>query len=823
MARAVKRILVCVLGALVALVLVAALSLGVVAWQTRTDPREAKLEREASNTKQGIVSDVTELYKIQTRGIIVPHTIEEIAEAVRTHDRVSIGGGRNSMGGQTASTRAVQIDMREYREILGFSTTTKEITVQAGIRWYDIQRHIDPHGLSVAIMQTYSNFTVGGSLSVNVHGRYIGQGPIIGSVKSFRIVLADGSVIRASPTEHADIFYAAIGGYGGLGVISDVTLALADNTTVERSRVALGTEEYAKYFSENVRGKKDVIFHNGDMYPPAFETISAVSWTTTDKEPTTKERLIPAFKDYWKERIAWKVISEWPFGRAIREHLIDPYLYNAPAVHTRNYEASYDIAELEPADRSEATFVLQEYFVPVESFDEWVPKMKAVFDDYSVNVLNVSIRHANADPGSLLAWARKESFAFVVYYKQGTDAEAVAETALWTRAMIDAALSVDGSYYLPYQPWATDEQFHRAYPNAVDYFAIKRQYDPTGKFTNNLWETYYSDEKLAEFSHNRAVRLVASTTPEYFKPFSRTYLSLPEWYIVYAADEYASVLRDGMPSQFPYFAANDEYWRQYDRIVERTASSTDDTAKQMQVLDVIGWSFTVENAVKGVYEATLGRLFERFAGGVQTPEDRYAAEVAQKYATLIYDYPWYDFPYFESLKGVWTIEGEGDYTLGQLARRVERKVFLTLEYGLKSVYAGVIAWVTHLEFGVQDDVINAIVTRDGLTYELISAPHYQPFTRLLLQELRTEASNPNFEIVEIAGNAQIALTYRDQVDAPSLGVGEEITRNLQIEGITDGAVHYSERVTTLVAVRDLTDLYKELSERGITIDHVYDY
>ena len=31
-----------------------------------------------------------------------------------------------------------------------------------------------------------------------------------------------------------------------------------------------------------------------------------------------------------------------------------------------------------------------------------------------VNVLNVSIRHARADPGSLLAWAREECFAFVV-------------------------------------------------------------------------------------------------------------------------------------------------------------------------------------------------------------------------------------------------------------------------------------------------------------------------------------------------------------------------------------------------------------------------
>ena len=40
--------------------------------------------------------------------------------------------------------------------------------MQAGIRWCDIQEFVDPHDLSVKIMQTYANFTVGGSLSVNV-------------------------------------------------------------------------------------------------------------------------------------------------------------------------------------------------------------------------------------------------------------------------------------------------------------------------------------------------------------------------------------------------------------------------------------------------------------------------------------------------------------------------------------------------------------------------------------------------------------------------------------------------------------------------------
>ena len=446
-------------------ILVVVLAFGYVVASTFNNPIVEKLQREQQNTANKVVNDVTELNPVKVIDIIVPHTEAEIVQAVKENDRVSIGGGRNSMGGQTASEKAVQIDMREYNQVLSLSTTTKEITVQSGIRWRDIQDYIDPYGLSVKIMQTYSNFTVGGSLSVNVHGRYIGLGPMIMSIEKFRIVLADGTVVTASPEENADIFYSAIGGMGGLGVVTDVTLSLADNINVERSRTKMNTEDYVEFFKNNVRSNEDALFHNGDMYPPNFEHISAVTWTKTDKESTTEDPLIPRAKDYWKERAAWVIMSEWPAGRFIREYFIDPFVYSGDApVHTRNYEASYDVAELEPSDRDGSTYVLQEYFVPVERFDEWVPKMKKVFLDNDVNIINVSIRHSYPDPGATLAWSKTENFAFVVYYKQDTTPEAIEHVGNWTRQMIDEVLSVGGTYYLPYQLHATDNQLHRAYP-----------------------------------------------------------------------------------------------------------------------------------------------------------------------------------------------------------------------------------------------------------------------------------------------------------------------------------------------------------------------
>jgi SAM-dependent methyltransferase len=185
-------------------------------------------------------------------------------------------------------------------------------------------------------------------------------------------------------------------------------------------------------------------------------------------------------------------------GKWRREYLIDPVLFFFRKVHWRNFEAGYDVAELEPASRKHTTYVLQEYFVPVEMFDEFVPKMAEILQRHKVNALNVSVRHARQDPGCVMAWARGETFAFVLYYKQRTRDNALNRVAIWTRELIDAAVSVGGSYYLPYQPHATPEQFHAAYPRARELFERKRELDPHFRFRNVLWDKYYAPTLIAD-------------------------------------------------------------------------------------------------------------------------------------------------------------------------------------------------------------------------------------------------------------------------------------------------------------------------------------
>src|SRR5260370_40872547 len=98
------------------------------------------------------------------------------------------------------------------------------MTVQSGITWEKIQDTVNSSGLAVKAMQSDNNFTVGGSLSANAHGRDLEFSTIIQSVLGFRIMLADGSVVHASRTENSELFRLAIGGYSICCVILEVDL-----------------------------------------------------------------------------------------------------------------------------------------------------------------------------------------------------------------------------------------------------------------------------------------------------------------------------------------------------------------------------------------------------------------------------------------------------------------------------------------------------------------------------------------------------------------------------------------------------------------------
>lgn len=435
------------------------------------------------------ICNVTHLNNVSAGDIKQIHTNEEIQLALKAwQGNISIGGGRFSMGGQTGIKNGLQLDMRSMNRLLKFDPINRTARVQAGMRWRDLQDVIDEQNLSVRTMQSYANFTVGGSLSVNCHGRYVGHGAVIHSVKSIKLILPQGEALEVNRESNAELFYAAIGGYGGVGVIAEVELGLDENFKIEKSTDHIPLEDYPAWFRKNVLLNGNALFHNADLQPSKFNQPRCITWSRTDKPVTINERMRPTIGSYQKEKLALWALTELPARDKIREKIIAP-IQEKHEIVWRNYEASLDAAELEPATRNIATYVLQEYFIPERHFVKFAKAMSALMQTVPTGTVNVSIRHSPADRATLMSWAQEDVFSFVVYYKQRVSDHASQAVGEWTKTLINLALASEGTYYLPYQLYATQQQFLRSYPAATKFKALRQQINGT-RLTNTMWAQY---------------------------------------------------------------------------------------------------------------------------------------------------------------------------------------------------------------------------------------------------------------------------------------------------------------------------------------------
>src|SRR6185437_8743313 len=164
----------------------------------------------AEREKEIWVDDVhSKLNRTRVRELLRPRTRDELAQIVRSGSQkglpISVSGCRHSMGGQQFATDSICIDMRLLDRVISFDREHGLIEAEAGIQWPKLIRtYLDAQASSakqwgIAQKQTGADtFTLGGSLSSNVHGRGLTMKPLISDVESFTLITADGKPIRCS-------------------------------------------------------------------------------------------------------------------------------------------------------------------------------------------------------------------------------------------------------------------------------------------------------------------------------------------------------------------------------------------------------------------------------------------------------------------------------------------------------------------------------------------------------------------------------------------------------------------------------------------------
>lgn len=321
------------------------------------------------------------------------------------------------------------------------------------------------------------------------------------------------------------------------------------------------------------------------------------------------------------------------------------------------------------------------------------------------------------------------------------------------------------------------------------------------------------------------VRRLADGIPGYVRGKARTYLTLPEWYIVYSTEEYADFIRSNPPSTFPYFGAVRQYWQYYAAMCRETRGVYPFDPGVHLRLGMIGVGYTAENVVKGVYEGLFGRLSELISREL-SQEDAFAARTAAEYGAFMHAMPSYDFPFGRRLGGLWR---ETSLWGPAPVRKWERKFALSAEYGVKAAYAWTMRMATgaahagehpgsHARVAAAADTIFAdpriqkVRDLGGGSYVVV-VPRHDAFTDVAVRLTRQGA-----RFVDIAGNDRIvvsALAPRAW-RLPSSSGAVIFQQSL----LTD---HTMTRVVVSSPVRSLHEVLPALERRGARLEHVYSY
>ena len=208
------------------------------------------------------INDVSQLNPTDVSQITNATQVRDLQRAIRLAKdkglKISIAGKRHSQGGHAFYDDAIVLNMEDFDQILDFQPETKTIRVQSGVTWVQIQDYINPFGLAVKTMQSTNIFTIGGSLSSNIHGRDLHATTIIDTVRSFRLLTVEGKILTCSWDQNTDLFHLVIGGFGLFGVILDIELDLTENRVYQKSAILMDYTQFPSYFEQQFKGSSGV-------------------------------------------------------------------------------------------------------------------------------------------------------------------------------------------------------------------------------------------------------------------------------------------------------------------------------------------------------------------------------------------------------------------------------------------------------------------------------------------------------------------------------------------------------------------------------------
>jgi D-arabinono-1,4-lactone oxidase/FAD binding domain len=276
---------------------------------------------------RGVFMNWAKRFRYKPREFVRPTTEQEIVELVRNSRNVRVfGSGHSFNAGVVSDDTLVSLD--GYSGLIWKDRDTKQIAVKGGTRVRDVVQLLFNEGLAFSALPSHDAQSIAGILSTDVHGTGRNWGFVSQSVVQLKLIDGKGDVYECQPTDN--LFKAAVGGIGAVGIISEVVIQGVERFNVEQS------VETAKvsYVEQNLDG----LLENNDHFSlylfPFSETCQINTWNRTTKRRSVLGDLrefinisIDALMAAWVGNFAayagqLRAFSSLAYGARLGSHLV---------------------------------------------------------------------------------------------------------------------------------------------------------------------------------------------------------------------------------------------------------------------------------------------------------------------------------------------------------------------------------------------------------------------------------------------------------------------------------------------------------------------
>jgi len=426
-------------------------------------------------------------YPMSDSYVFKPGSGSDLKKVLNKSALVPRGLGR-SYGDQAVNDSKHVAVCTKMNHFIAWDDAEGILECEAGVSLEEIISVFAPKGYLPMICPGTKFVTIGGAIANDIHGKaHHIDGSFVNCVISFKIMLADGSVVETSRTENSDLFWANFGGLGLLGVILSAKIRLRKIETT--------------YFRQ-----KSVVIRNLDEMLAALEKYDheynySVAWIDAlakgDKLGSGVLTLGNAAKlDELPAKLREEPLKVHPKGKLsvpmfmpnftlngftvrILNKLI-AFVQNSPKdfVHYEKFFFPLDAINNWNRGYGKRGFIQYQFVIPEENGRENVATiLEMIADSGCTPFLNVFKRMG--DGQGILSFPFKG-------YTLAIDFPVTKNLKAFTKKMDAKVLEAGGRLYLGKDAMLDEKMFKDMYPQHKQWMAIKAKYDPQNAFSSNI-------------------------------------------------------------------------------------------------------------------------------------------------------------------------------------------------------------------------------------------------------------------------------------------------------------------------------------------------